>query len=443
MLSPERPTLVRAVSRWQIVGLALNDVIGSGVYLLPAAAAALMGPASVWAVVLAGCAVALLVLCFAEASSYFDEPGGGYLYAREAFGEMVGFEVGWMTWLARIASVASLSAGFALATSFLWPAAGSGWPRAVVIAAPLLILTWINVLGVRAGARVAVGLVIVKTLPLLLFISVGIFSVDWQRVAVTEMPDPGVLGEAALLLLFAYAGFENTPAPAGEYRNPQRDVPFALLVMIGTITVLYTLVQLVALGTLPALADSASPLADSAALFIGGWAAILMTVGAMISIEGNVGNTTLVGPRYLFALAQDGFGPAVLARVHPVYRTPAAAIVLQSAIALVLALSGSFVGLAMLSIVARLATYVGTAAAVPILRRRFPGRPDVFRIPGGYAVPGAALALSFVFLASAELNNLVAGGAALLVGLIIYRTRRTPVESVVGPSAPPAEPPGL
>nr|MDQ3389600.1 amino acid permease [Gemmatimonadota bacterium] len=121
-----QPTLVRAVSRWEIVGLAVNDVIGSGVYLLPAAAAVLLGVASVWAVVLAGLAVALLVLCFAEAASYFAEPGGGYLYTREAFGGFIGFEVGWMTWLARVASVASLSAGFALATSFLWPAAAEG-----------------------------------------------------------------------------------------------------------------------------------------------------------------------------------------------------------------------------------------------------------------------------------------------------------------------------
>jgi amino acid transporter len=395
----------------------------------------------VWAVVLAGCAVALLVLCFAEAASYFDEPGGGYLYAREAFGELVGFEVGWMTWLARIASVASLSAGFALATSFLWPAAAGGWQRALVITVPLLILTWINVIGVKAGARVAVGLVIVKTLPLLLFIAVGIFAVDWQRVAVTEMPDPGVLGEAALLLLFAYAGFENTAAPAGEYKNPQRDIPFALLVMIAMITAIYTLVQLVAVGTLPGLADSASPLADSAVLFMGAWAGILMTLGAMLSIEGNVGNTTLVGPRYLFALAQDGFGPATLARVHPVYRTPAAAIVLQSGVALVLALSGTFVGLAMLSIIARLATYVGTAAAVPILRRRFAHRPGVIRLPGGYAIPGAALALCLVFLASAELNNLAAGAVALLVGLVIYKARRrAPLDPTVTPTtpAPPA-----
>ncbi len=441
--SNSSPTLVRAVSRWQIVGLALNDVIGSGVYLLPAAAAALLGPASVWAVALAGMAVALLVLCFAEASSYFDEPGGAYLYTREAFGAFAGFEVGWMTWLARIASVASLSAGFALATSFLWPAAGAGWPRALVIAVPLIILTWINVLGVRAGARVAVGLVIVKTLPLLLFISVGLFSVDWARVAVTKVPDPSVFGEAALLLLFAYAGFENTAAAAGEYKHPQRDVPFALFVMIGLITTLYVLVQLVALGTLPGLADSASPLADSAMLFIGGWAAVLMSLGAMLSIGGNVGNTTLVGPRYLFALAQDGFGPAALARVHPGYRTPAAAIVLQSGIALILALSGTFVGLAMLSIVARLATYVGTAAAVPILRRRFSERPGAMRIPGGYAVPAAALALCLVFLASAELNNLVAGTVALLVGAVIYRARRTPAASAVEPTVPPHEPPAF
>jgi len=450
--STTRPTLVRAVSRWEIVGLAFNDVIGSGVYLLPAAAAALLGPASVGAVVVAGCAVALLVLCFAEAASYFDEPGGGYLYTREAFGEFVGFEVGWMTWLARIASVASLSAGFALATSFLWPEAAGGWQRAVVITAPLLILTWINVIGVKAGARVAVGLVIVKTLPLLLFIAFGIFAVDWSRVAVAEMPDPAVLGEAALLLLFAYAGFENTAAPAGEYKNPQRDVPFALLVMISMITLLYALVQLVAVGTLPTLAESASPLADSAVLFMGAWAGILMTIGAMLSIEGNVGNTTLVGPRYLFALAQDGFGPAALARVHPVYRTPAAAIVVQSSVALVLALSGSFVGLAMLSIIARLATYVGTAASIPILRRRFPDRRGVVRLPGGYAIPVAALALCMVFLASAELSNLLAGAVALLVGVVIYKLRRRPPmePAVTHPSpsaapatnpAPPAQPP--
>lgn len=423
----ENPTLIRAVSRWQIVGLSFNDVIGSGVYLLPAAAAALLGPMSIWAVLLAGCAVALLVLCFAEAASYFDEPGGAYLYAREAFGEFIGFEVGWMTWLARVTSVASLSVGFALATSYLWPATSYGWGRALVITVPLVFLTWINVIGVKQGARMAVFLTITKSLPLLFFIGVGIFFIDFELLTIdAPVSSGGTLAKAALLLLFAYAGFENTPGAAGEFKNPKKDVPFALLMMITLVTLLYTLVQLVAVGTLPNLAESESPLAESAALFAGAWVAVLMSIGAMISIEGNVGNSVLVGPRYLFALAKDGFGPKIFARVHPFYRTPAIAVIAQSVIALILALSGSFVGLAMLSVIARLITYAGTASAVLVLRKRFTDRKQAIRLPGGPLIPIAAFGLCLVFMASATLENLIAGGVALVVGVVIYGFRRKP-----------------
>jgi len=407
------------------VGLAINDVIGSGVYLLPAATAALLGPTSTLGVILAGLAVALLVLCFAEAASYFDEPGGAYVYTREAFGSFVGFEVGWMTWLARVASIASLSNGFALALAYLWPAAGEGLPRILVITALIGVLTWVNVIGVKEGANTAVALVIAKIAPLVLFVLVGLFFVDWSVVTALETPRPEVLGETALLLLFAYAGFENTPAAAGEYKNPQRDVPFALLAMITIVTILYTSVQLVALGTLPGVAESASPVAEAAGRFMGPAGALLMTLGALISIGGNVGNTVLVGPRYLYALAADGYGPRALARVHPRYRTPAAAIVTLSAISLILAVTGSFVQLAMLSVIARLTTYIGTAAAVPILRRRLGDRPGAIRLPGGPTIPILALGLSLALLTSASWKNLLAGAVALAAGAIIYRFRRT------------------
>lgn len=418
------PSLVRAVSRWEIVGLAVNDVIGSGVYLLPAAAALLLGAASIWAVALAGLAVLLLVLCFAEAASYFDEAGSGYLYTRKAFGDFVGFEVGWMTWLARVASVAALSAGFAQAATFLWPVAEKGWVHAAVIAIPIIAFTWVNVVGVKQGARVSVVLVIAKCLPLVFFVAVGIFAVDWSRVTDIQAPAAGTLGEAALLLLFAYAGFENTAAPAAEYKNPKRDVPFALVTMIIFVTVLYMLVQLVAVGTLPGLAQSESALAEAASLFLGGWAGVLMSIGALISIGGNAGNTILIGPRYLYALAKEGFGPKILAEVHPRYRTPAAAITTQSTLALALALSGSFVALAMLSIIARLATYVGTAAAVPVLRKRYGDREGAIRLPGGMAIPIAALVLCLAFLASTKAQNLLAGAVALIIGVVIYKLRR-------------------
>jgi amino acid transporter len=416
-------TLKRVATRWQIVALALNDVVGSGVYLLPAAAAALLGPLSLAAVVAAGLAVLLIVLCFAEAASHFEEPGSAYLYAREAFGPLVGFEVGWMAWLARVASLASLSVGFAIALGYLLPGAGGGLGRALAIALPMLALTAINIVGVRSGVNTAVVLVVGKLLPLAIFVAAGISVLSWSRLAGQQALGGGSLGEGALLLLFAYAGFENTPAAAGEFRNPKRDVPFALLAEIGLVTVLYSSVQLVALGTVPDLAASETPLADGARLVLGSWGGWLLTAGAVVSILGTNNNSILAGPRYLFALARDGFGPRALAAVHPRYRTPAAAILLQTAIALPLALSGTFVGLATLSVVARLATYLSTAAAVPVLRRKRAGEHS-FGLPGGAAVPVAAALVSLGLLASASWANLLAGAVALGVGGVIYALRR-------------------
>jgi APA family basic amino acid/polyamine antiporter len=421
----ESPTLLRAVSRWQIVGLSINDVVGSGIYLLPAAAAALLGPASLWAILLAGFAVALIVLCYAQAASWFDQPGGAYLYTREAFGGFVGFEVGWMTWLTRVSTMAALANALAVALAPLWPAAGSGTPRMLIVIGCLLALTWLNLVGIRSGTRTAVVLVIGKMLPLAFFAIVGLAFMDTSLFAAASVaPAPGALTEAALLLLFAYAGFENTPAAAGEYRNPQRDVPFALLTMIGIVTLTYVLIQFVALGTLPGLAQSKAPLAEAAGGFAGAWAAGLMTLGAALSILGTLNNTVLFGARYGYALSVDGTGPAALSQVHPVWRTPHVALWAQLAVALPLALTGSFVQLALLSVISRLFAYVGTAAAVLVLRPRFFGRPGVLVLPGRNTIPVCALLVALTLLSAAGWKNLAAAAAALAVGAVIYALRR-------------------
>ena len=423
MTAPARPTMARAVSRWQVVALSVNDVIGSGIYLLPAAAALHLGDAALWGFLGAGLAALLIVLCFAEAGSMFDTPGAGLVYTREAFGPFVGFSVGWMTWIARVTSAAGLSAGLAQATSAIWPGAGDGWGRAVMIAGPLLLLTWINAAGVRHGARAAVVLTIGKVVPLAVLVVVGLFAMDWSRVHPTALPPVdslGDLGDAALLLLFAYAGFENTAAPAGEYKNPRRDVPFALLVMMGSVTALYTLIQLVAIGLVPGLAASVTPLADGASLVMGPFGVWLLTIGAVLSIAGTNSNTVLAGSRYLYALAETGRLPRVLAAVHPRARTPWIAILLQTAIALPLALSGSFVELAALSIIARMATYMGTSASVIVLRRKRPTTARTVRLPGGPLIPIASLLVCLVFLSSATWRSLVSGAIALAVGAVIY-----------------------
>lgn len=416
--------LLRAVSRWQIVALSVNDVIGSGVYLiLPVAAALLLGPASVWAILIAGFAVLLLVLCFAEASSLFDRQGGAIVYTRAAFGDFVGFEVGWMTWIARISSIAGLSVFFARAVGYLWPAARGGVGKWATIVIPLLVLTWINVRGVKSGARTAVVLAWGKVLPLVLFVVVGIFFVDWTRVFPVPTPERGNFMKAALLVLFAYAGFENTAAPAGEFVNPKRDVPFALIVQIGIVTAIYTAVQLVALGTVPNLGASPTPLADAAAMMMGPVGGLILTLGAVLSVLGTNNNTVLAGPRYLYALAEMGRLPAVFAKIHPRYRTPYVAILTQTGVAILLMSTGTAEELAVLSAIARLATYIGTAAAVPVLRRKLPATERTIRLPGGPLIPIAALAICLLFLSAAEKKNWIAGGVALAVGAGIYLLR--------------------
>lgn len=260
---PSGHGLLRAVGRWQILGLSINSVVGSGVYLLPATAFALLGPFSVWGVLLAGATVGLLVLCYAKAASYFEQQGGSALYAREAFGPFAGFQVGWTIWLTRVATAASLSNGLADAVARFWPAAGSGGGRIAVVAGSLLLLTAINIVGVRQAARLSLALVFGKLLPLALFVCIGVFHVDWELAfgaSASAAPDLRHTGQAALLLLFAYAGFENLSVAAGEYHNPRRNVPFALVAMIVLVTVLYAAVQLVAQGTLPGLAGSSTPL---------------------------------------------------------------------------------------------------------------------------------------------------------------------------------------
>jgi amino acid transporter len=317
------------------------------------------------------------------------------------------------------------------------------------VALPLLALTAVNVAGVRLGADTAVALVLAKSVPLVVFAAAGAAAfvprTFLSQVATRGATGAAEMGEAALLLLFAYAGFENTAAPAGEYRDPRRDVPFALVVQLALVTALYLAVQAVALGTLPDLGASASPLAEAAGRFLGAGGVALLSVGAVVSILGTLNDSVLAGPRYLYALARDGFGPAFLARVHPRWRTPAAAILVQTAIALPLALSGTFVGLAALSVVARLATYLGTAAAVPVLRRRA-GKGDgiedgrrtaaakegavarAWRLPGGPVIPAAAALVTLGLAASATAQNLLAAGVAVLVGLGIYALRRRPPE---------------
>ncbi len=420
--SPPTATLRRALGKWDLTAIGINQVIGSAVFLLPSQVAAQVGGWGPMAFLAVGAASLLVALCFAELGSRFEQTGGSYLYARAAFGRFVAFEIGWMQWIARITSQAGIANGIALALGFYWPFATSGLGRAAVIVAVTLAIGWINLLGIRLSAVVVNLLTMAKLLPLAVFIAVGVWFVDAGALVPSGPVTAEQASAAALLLVFAFGGYDVIGVPAGEATDPRRHVPFALVATILAVTAVMTLAHVVAAGTLPALAASSTPLADAAAVFMGAGGALLMSAGAVVSMTGNSFGSVLTGSRMLFAMAENGDLPRWIAKVHPHYRTPSNAILCMTAVILGLALSGSFVVLALASGVARLVIYTGTCAAA--LRLRYvpaaATSPAPFVSPGGPLVPLLAIAVSLVILAGATRAQLLGGLVGLAAGALLF-----------------------
>ena len=412
------PRFVRAVGLAGLIAIAVNGVVGSGIFVLPASAAAIAGAASPAAYLLAALVMALVVLCFAEAGSLFEETGGPYLYAREAFGEFAGFLVGWMFFLSRLAASAAIANAFAAYLAYFWPAAAEGAGRAAVLAAMIGGLAAVNWLGVRWGSRTVDVLTVAKMLPLLFFVVAGIFAADPARYRLFALPPVPALREASLLLIFAFGGFENANVPAEEVRDPRRHLPVALIAAIAFTAVLYVLIQVVSLGTLPGLASDRTPIASAASRFLGPAGGVLMTIAAVLSTLGSESALVLVGPRILWAFSWSGRLPAALAKIHERRRTPHVAIVVFAALAWIAAVFGSFAWLAAVSAIARLVFSTATCLAVPILRRR--RAPGPFRLPGGLVIPLAASALCLWLLTGIHRDQALAGAAALAVGYLLY-----------------------
>jgi len=421
MTTTSTAKLVRTVGFWGLVAMCINAVVGSGVFLLPHESYTLLGPFSLWAPLLFAIPVFILVLNFAEAASHFEEPGGAYLYAKSAFGDFIGFETGWMNWIARVTSLASLSNGFVLALALLDPSLGEGNWRTAVIIASTLVLTSIHLLGVRYGAASIYVFTFGKLVPLIGFIVVALAV--WKTNPIPgsfTLPGPGTnWSDAALFMLFAYAGFENLGVPAGEYKNPRRDLPWALLVGILAIAAIYALVQLGAMSALPDLSQSKTPIASAAAELVGPIGMFVVTVGALLSMAGTNSGTMLEGSRMLYALSLDRrMGP--LSYVHPRYRTPSLAIAIHTTVALALALGGSFRQLALISAMARLTTYLVTCLAIPRLRKlNANASKETFRTPG-YIVPILGVLVSLVFVWNLTPQKLIVAAIALSVGALIY-----------------------
>jgi amino acid transporter len=384
-----------------------------------------------------------IALCFAEVGSRFETTGGPYLTARAAFGRFVGFEIGWMMWFARVTSHASVVNGLTLALAFYWPSLAAGMPRVATITALTLVLTWINVRGIKQSSWVVNALTIGKLLPLAIFIIAGIWYVDPSHFSAMPALTREQVSAGAILLIFAYGGYEVTGVLAGESANPRRDVPFAFVAVLITVSIVMSLTSVVATGILPDVAATRTPLADAAAMFLGAGGAAMISLGSVVSMTGNNMGQLLNGSRTIFALAENGDLPRWFGVVHPRYRTPSNAILFCAALALILALTGSFVTLAAVSAIARLVMYLAVCLATLQLRKRDreiaaqigshfddptrPVAPPQFTVPFGPVIPVVASVVALGILAGATQAQLISGVAALAAGAVLFFLAPRPI----------------
>lgn len=405
--------------------LIINGMIGAGIFALPATITASAGLLSPWLFLVVGLLFVTVVLTFAELASYFRATGGPVLYATSAFGPLVGFNTGWLIFLSRMTAFAANSNVLVLYIAAFWPWAATGMGRGVLITFVCGGLTLANYLGVKDGMRTMAVFTVLKLVPLLLLVVLGLQHVGLDTLLPADLPTIDDLGGTVLLLIYAFVGFEQVVNTAGETKNPRRDIPRALVLTIFAIGLLYFLITLVYVSVLPGGGGEGQTLVDVGRALAGPTGALVIGLAAIFSIGGNLSSMMLSVPRLTFALTEEGLLPRWFGHIHARFSTPDNSILLLGGLALVFALTGSFVFLAVASSLARLLTYILCIAALPVIRRRVEReggemRARAFRLRGGYAVPLVALLLCVWIAAQSSAQAWLLVGGLLAAGLALY-----------------------
>jgi APA family basic amino acid/polyamine antiporter len=397
--------LIRGIGRWDLVAILINSIIGAGIFRLPSQTAALIGNYSVVAFLVCAVIIGLIMLCFAEVSSRFSTTGGPYLYAREAFGPVVAFEVGWLSVLVRTASYAVILDIFVNYFGFFWPVATEPPFRTLIVGMVVFAIAAINIVGVRQTAIMTNLFTIGKLVPLFVFAAIGLFFLHPENYRFDIVPDHSSFSNAVGLLIFAFFGFEMGLVPAGEVKDPQKDFPFALMASLGAVVVIYILVQVVCIGTLPGLASSDKPLADAASTFMGPIGTAFIAAGALISILGNLNIGLLAGSRLIFAMGERRELPAILSKTHARFKTPYTAIVLNALLIFVFTIQFSFLTALKTATIARLLVYATSCLALIIFRPRVDIPEARFSIPFGVVTAILSLLLIGWLMTNVDVTN--------------------------------------
>ena len=418
---------MRAIGVRQLTAAIVNTTVGAGIFVIPALVAQGLGAAAPLAFLVCAAMMTLMAVTLAIAGSRVSATGGIYAYVQAAFGPYVALLAGVLQWLTAVLAVAGVSTALADQVGTLAPTLQAPIARVAMLAAILSMLASLNTRGVRMGTRLIEGVTVAKLTPLIVFVSVGVFFIDPSAIAWPGVPDGDSLGRSVLLLIFAYAGVEIALQPTGEVLKPSRTVPRAIFLALAITTTLYISIQLVAQGVSgPLLSkETAAPLASAAARFLGNAGMTLMLVGAVCSMFGYVCGDMLGTPRSLYALARNGFAPAVLAYVHPTHRTPSVAIWTHAVLVLALAATQTFQVLAIIANVAMLLLYLtACGAAVQLARRDVRTADAPFVAPAAWVAPVLAAGLMLWVLSTATAREFGVTAVVLAIASLAYLLRK-------------------
>jgi amino acid transporter len=398
------------VGLWLLV---INGMIGAGIFGAPAEAARLTGAFSPWLFMLCALVILPIMLCFAQLSSYFAGTGGPVLYAGEAFGPFASFQVGWCLYLARLTAFAANSNLLVTTLGSFVEGGIAPWLRILLLLLLCAGLALLNVLSAR-GAMRWLGLVtLLKFLPLLLLVAVGLYSLPLTPTLVAPKLDRD-FGAALLLVLYAYVGFENGLVAAGEALAPKRDVPRALVAALALCAVLYGAIQLVCLSL------GGGSLVQASGRLLGPAGAVTMTCGIIASVGGHMSGVMFAVPRLTYRLGLDGQLPRWFAYVDPKRKTPVASILFLAVAGFLLAASGSFVWLAGLSVLTRVPVWLCCIAAIYRLKPRLGGEPGAISLPGGGALPALAIVICVALLTQVSALAYLNAAALVAVGSLLF-----------------------
>jgi APA family basic amino acid/polyamine antiporter len=406
--------------------LALNAMIGAGIFALPGKVAVNAGLLSPWLFLVVGALFITVVLTFAELSSYYDKTGGPVLYATDAFGPLVGFSTGWAFYLSRMTAFAANANVMAVYLASLHEVFASDAAKVLIITIATVGMTWANIMGVRDGVRTMAVFTFLKITPLVLMILLGLQYVTGATLIPGGPLVVEELGSTTLLLIYAYIGFETVGVTAGETSNPRQTLPRAYIGTMLATALLYFLVVLVFISVIAPDNYGSATLVDVGRSLAGPFGAIAITLAAVFSIGGNLASSMLAAPRIIFSMAENRMLPEWFGHIHSRYATPDRSILLMGAMALFMALTGTFVKLAIASSVLRLLGYIVCVASLPAVRRNADddARARAFRLKGGYAIPVIAMVICFWLLAQSEQHSWITVVALLAVGWLFFALER-------------------